>query len=76
MVQACAPTMGKTGFKKSVAGPVGGNDFPPRLWRTIAGGCAWADNVRCVMLPSRYTSPSLVEMIAEYRRQGAWPARL
>lgn len=53
-VQALRDYMGKTGFKKVLLGMSGGIDSA--LVATIAVDALGSDNVRCVMLPSEYTS--------------------
>ena len=54
MVEALRDYMGKTGFKKVLLGLSGGVDSA--IVATIAADALGADNVRCVMLPSEYTS--------------------
>jgi len=54
MVQGLRDYMGKTGFKKVLLGLSGGIDSA--IVATIAVDALGADNVRCVMLPSEYTS--------------------
>lgn len=54
MVQALRDYMAKTGFKKGVLGLSGGVDSA--LVAAIAVDAIGAENVRCVMLPSEYTS--------------------
>ncbi|KCV81908.1 NAD synthetase [Actibacterium atlanticum] len=54
MVTALRDYMGKTGFKKVVLGLSGGIDSA--IVATIACDALGAENVRCVMLPSEYTS--------------------
>jgi len=54
MVQSLRDYMGKTGFKKVLLGLSGGVDSA--LVAAIAVDALGADNVRCVMLPSEYTS--------------------
>ncbi|QUJ76624.1 NAD+ synthase [Sulfitobacter albidus] len=54
MVTALRDYMRKTGFKKVLLGMSGGIDSA--LVATIAVDALGADNVRCVMLPSEYTS--------------------
>jgi len=54
MVVALRDYMGKTGFKKVLLGMSGGIDSA--LVATIATDALGADNVRCVMMPSEYTS--------------------
>lgn len=53
-VEALRDYMGKTGFKKVLLGLSGGIDSA--LVAMIAVDALGADNVRCVMLPSEYTS--------------------
>ncbi|WP_171229739.1 NAD+ synthase [Ruegeria sp. HKCCA4008] len=59
MVQSLRDYMGKTGFKKAVLGLSGGIDSA--LVATIAVDAIGADNVRCVMLPSEYTSQASLD---------------
>jgi len=54
MVQSLRDYMRKTGFKKVLLGLSGGIDSA--IVATIAVDALGADNVRCVMLPSEYTS--------------------
>ena len=54
MVQSLRDYLGKTGFKKVLLGLSGGIDSA--IVATIAVDAIGADNVRCVMLPSEYTS--------------------
>jgi NAD+ synthase len=54
MVDSLRDYMGKTGFKKVLLGLSGGIDSA--IVATIAVDALGADNVRCVMLPSEYTS--------------------
>jgi NAD+ synthase len=54
MVQSLRDYMGKTGFKKVLLGMSGGIDSA--IVATIATDALGAENVRCVMLPSEYTS--------------------
>ncbi len=54
MVTALRDYMGKTGFKKVLLGLSGGIDSA--IVATIAADALGAENVRCVMLPSEYTS--------------------
>lgn len=58
-VEALRDYMGKTGFKKVLLGLSGGIDSA--LVATIAVDALGADNVRCVMLPSEYTSEESLE---------------
>ena len=59
MVEALRDYFGKTGFKKAVLGLSGGIDSA--IVATIATDALGADNVRCVMLPSEYTSQSSLD---------------
>jgi NAD+ synthase len=59
MVQSLRDYMGKTGFKKAVLGLSGGVDSA--LVAAIAVDAIGADNVRCVMLPSEYTSQTSLD---------------
>ena len=54
MVDALRDYMGKTGFKKVLLGLSGGIDSA--IVATIAADALGPENVRCVMLPSEYTS--------------------
>ncbi len=54
MVMALRDYMGKTGFKKVLLGLSGGVDSA--IVATIAADALGPENVRCVMLPSEYTS--------------------
>jgi len=54
MVTALRDYLGKTGFKKVVLGLSGGIDSA--IVATIAADAIGPENVRCVMLPSEYTS--------------------
>ena len=54
MVQSLRDYMGKTGFGKALLGLSGGVDSA--IVAAIAVDALGADNVRCVMLPSEYTS--------------------
>jgi NAD+ synthase len=58
-VQALRDYMGKTGFKKVLLGMSGGIDSA--LVATIAVDALGGENVRCVMLPSEYTSQGSLE---------------
>jgi NAD+ synthase len=61
--------MAKTGFKKAVLGLSGGVDSA--LVAAIAADALGPENLRCVMLPSRYTSPaSLADAAAIARALG------
>lgn len=63
MVQSLRDYMGKTGFKKVLLGMSGGIDSA--LTATIAVDALGAENVRCVMLPSEYTSQHSLDDAAE-----------
>ena len=54
MVETLRDYMGKTGFKKVLLGLSGGIDSA--IVATIAADALGPENVRCVMLPSEYTS--------------------
>ncbi|SHH33074.1 NAD+ synthase [Cognatishimia maritima] len=58
-VEALRDYMRKTGFKKVLLGLSGGIDSA--LVATIAVDALGAENVRCVMLPSEYTSQSSLD---------------
>ncbi|MDJ0629350.1 MAG: NAD+ synthase [Rhodobacter sp.] len=59
MVEAVRDYWRKTGFKKALLGLSGGVDSA--LAATIAADALGPDNVRCVMLPSEYTSDHSLE---------------
>ncbi len=59
MVLSLRDYMAKTGFKKVLLGLSGGIDSA--VVATIAVDALGAENVRCVMLPSEYTSPESLE---------------
>ena len=59
MVEALRDYMGKTGFKKVLLGLSGGIDSA--IVAAIAVDALGADNVRCVMLPSEYTSQASLD---------------
>ncbi|AXI49009.1 NAD+ synthase [Sulfitobacter sp. SK012] len=59
MVQGLRDYMRKTGFKKVLLGMSGGIDSA--LVATIAADALGPQNVRCVMLPSEYTSQSSLD---------------
>jgi NAD+ synthase len=59
MVLSLRDYMGKTGFKKAVLGLSGGVDSA--LVAAIAADALGPENLRCVMLPSRYTSAASLE---------------
>ena len=66
MVEALRDYMRKTGFKKALLGMSGGIDSG--LVATIAADALGPDNVRCVMLPSEYTSEHSLEDASEAAR--------
>ena len=59
MVQSLRDYMGKTGFTKAVLGLSGGVDSA--LVAAIAVDAIGPENVRCVMLPSEYTSDASLQ---------------
>ncbi|WP_291729841.1 NAD+ synthase [Leisingera sp. F5] len=59
MVESLRDYMGKTGFKKVLLGLSGGVDSA--IVAAIAVDALGAENVRCVMLPSEYTSDESLE---------------
>ncbi len=59
MVLSLRDFMRKTGFKKGLLGMSGGIDSA--IVATIAAEAIGPENVRCVMLPSEYTSPDSLE---------------
>jgi len=59
MVEALRDYMRKTGFKKVLLGLSGGIDSA--IVATIAADALGPENVRCVMLPSEYTSQSSLD---------------
>jgi len=67
MVETLRDYMGKTGFSKVVLGLSGGVDSA--LVATIAADALGPENVRCVMLPSRYTSEMSLEDAGETARR-------
>jgi NAD+ synthase len=58
-VQGLRDYMGKTGFKKVLLGLSGGIDSA--IVATIAADAIGPENVRCVMLPSEYTSQASLD---------------
>ncbi|SDW63777.1 NAD+ synthase [Litoreibacter albidus] len=66
MVEALRDYMRKTGFEKVLLGMSGGIDSG--LVATIAADALGPDNVRCVMLPSEYTSEHSLEDASEAAR--------
>ena len=63
MVESVRDYFRKTGFKKTLLGLSGGVDSA--LVAAIATDALGADNVRCVMLPSKFTSETSLEDAAE-----------
>jgi NAD+ synthase len=63
MVVSLRDYLGKTGFKKVLLGLSGGIDSA--IVATIAADAIGPENVRCVMLPSAYTSAHSLEDAAE-----------
>ncbi|MFO7919750.1 MAG: NAD+ synthase [Nioella sp.] len=59
MVEAVRDYLGKTGFSKVVLGLSGGVDSA--IVAVIAADALGPDNVRCVMLPSEYTSQASLD---------------
>jgi len=59
MVETLRDYMGKTGFKKVLLGLSGGIDSA--IVATIAADALGPENVRCVMLPSEYTSQASLD---------------
>ena len=59
VVEALRDYMGKTGFKKVLLGLSGGIDSA--IVATIAADALGPENVRCVMLPSEYTSQASLD---------------
>ena len=59
MVESLRDYMGKTGFKKVLLGLSGGIDSA--IVATIAADALGPENVRCVMLPSEYTSQASLD---------------
>jgi len=66
MVEALRDYMGKTGFKKVLLGLSGGIDSA--IVATIAADALGPENVRCVMLPSEYTSQESLDDAGETAR--------
>jgi NAD+ synthase len=66
MVLSLKDYLGKTGFRKVLLGLSGGVDSA--LVATIAVDAIGAENVRCVMLPSEFTSPHSLEDAAAVAR--------
>ncbi len=63
MLQGLRDYMGKTGFQKVLLGLSGGIDSA--IVATIAADALGPENVRCVMLPSEYTSQASLDDAAE-----------
>jgi len=59
MVEALRDYMGKTGFRKVLLGLSGGIDSA--IVATIAADAIGPENVRCVMLPSQFTSKASLQ---------------
>jgi NAD+ synthase len=66
MVLSLRDYLAKTGFKKVLLGLSGGIDSA--IVATIAADAIGPENVRCVMLPSRYTSQASLEDAADVAR--------
>jgi len=66
MVLGLRDYLGKSGFSKVLLGLSGGVDSA--LVATIAADAIGPENLRCVMLPSRYTSPASLEDAAAVAR--------
>ena len=66
MVLGLRDYLGKSGFSKVLLGLSGGVDSA--LVATIAADAIGPENLRCVMLPSRYTSPASLEDAAGVAR--------
>ena len=66
MVMSLKDYLGKTGFKKVLLGLSGGIDCA--IVAAIAADAIGPENVRCVMLPSRYTSAHSLEDAAQVAR--------
>ncbi len=67
MVMGLGDYMAKSGFGKVVLGLSGGIDSA--LVATIAADALGAENVRCVMLPSRYTSQASLDDASDLARR-------
>lgn len=67
MVEATRDYFGKTGFKKALLGLSGGIDSA--LVAAIAADALGPENVRCVMLPSKYTSQASLDDAAEVAKR-------
>ncbi|OYU38256.1 MAG: NAD+ synthase [Pseudorhodobacter sp. PARRP1] len=66
MVMSLRDYLGKTGFKKVLLGLSGGIDSA--IVAAVAADAIGPQNVRCVMLPSRYTSAHSLEDAAQVAR--------
>ncbi|MEO5615309.1 MAG: NAD+ synthase [Cypionkella sp.] len=66
MVMSLKDYLGKTGFKKVLLGLSGGIDSA--IVAAVAADAIGPENVRCVMLPSRYTSAHSLEDAAQVAR--------
>jgi len=66
MVMSLRDYLGKTGFRKVLLGLSGGIDSA--IVATVAADAIGPENVRCVMLPSRYTSAHSLEDAAQVAR--------
>ena len=66
MVMSLQDYLGKTGFKKVLLGLSGGIDSA--IVAAVAADAIGPENVRCVMLPSRYTSAHSLEDAAQVAR--------
>ncbi len=66
MVESLRDYFRKTGFKKAMLGLSGGID--PAIVAAIAADALGPENVRCVMLPSKYTSEDSLEDAGEVAR--------
>ena len=66
MVESVRDYFGKTGFKKALLGLSGGIDSA--IVATVAADALGPENVRCVMLPSEYTSETSLEDAAAVAR--------
>jgi len=71
MVQATRDYLAKSGFERVLLGLSGGVDSA--LVATIAADAIGPENVRCVMLPSEYTSPHSLEDAAAVARNLGCP---
>ena len=67
MVEGLRDYLGKTGFKKVLLGLSGGIDSA--IVATLAVDALGAENVRCVMLPSEYTSQASLDDAKDIARR-------